>query len=431
MKIMRFLSHLINSLLNGKSFFGLVSNFFFNFFPVLLWLILFKNASLIPVNWRPKINIKWLPYADNLCFNPLLLSSYIFYLLIILFFILPFSYFLLKINKNKLLFALLIFSCPLLNLVNYLASINQNFKLDLLSFISYVLLHLIIPILTSIYLYLFQIPGILSCYSWSLGLQNILGLITHLILPSSPPWFIHLNGINSIADYSTLGYAAGLTRIDTSFGNHLTTNGFHKSPIVFGALPSLHSAMAFLTCIFISYFSNSSFLSILSIFYVLLQWFSTIYLDHHWRLDLFVGMCYSIVSFSIIKILNHSIFNYNSNYNSNSNHNLIDYNKSNITNSNLEFSSTDTLFNYNDNDNDNDNFDLELQSFNDDYNHNNSSSSSLTAISNNENLVTIDNHNNNKITKFCSNVFANTQPTDMRPAGLRIFSGTLLESLFT
>ena len=34
--------------------------------------------------------------------------------------------------------------------------------------------------------------------------------------------------------------------------------------------------------------------------YVIIQWWATIYLDHHWRLDLLIGLIYSIIWFTLI-----------------------------------------------------------------------------------------------------------------------------------
>lgn len=320
------LHHVVRSVLNGRSPSGLVINFALNFSPVLLWLTLFKNAALIPVDWRPAINVSWLPLADDTCFNTHRGSAYLFYLVVVVFVVLPiarlcFDFPLPSCRKDSapspspppqsglLFLSLLLLAWPVLNTLNFLAATFQNYLLDLLSYTSYVLLHLIVPIVTSVYLYVFHPPGVLASYAWSLGSQNILGLSTHILLPSSPPWFIHLNGLNATADYSTMGYAAGLVRIDSSLGTHLATNGFHKSPIVFGALPSLHSAMAVLSCMYISWFTTSKFLVVLSFTFVMVQWWATIYLDHHWRLDLFAGMCYATLAFLTFRSFNPQRFN--------------------------------------------------------------------------------------------------------------------------
>ncbi|OWB85458.1 hypothetical protein B5S33_g4125 [[Candida] boidinii] len=172
---------------------------------------------------------------------------------------------------------------------------------DLMAWFSYVLLHFLNPVLTAVYLYVFQTQGALKYYSFALGLQNIMGVFTHLLFPNAPPWFIHLYGENATANYDMPGYAAGLTRVDVALGTHLNSNGFHKSPIVFGALPSLHSAMAVLSFFFICYYTRWYIPKILMFSFVVFQWWVTMYLDHHWRLDLFVGLIYSLISFTIFK----------------------------------------------------------------------------------------------------------------------------------
>ncbi|GMF07928.1 unnamed protein product [Ambrosiozyma monospora] len=135
----------------------------------------------------------------------------------------------------------------------------------------------------------------------ALGAQNIAGVFTHLLCPNAPPWFVHLYGDNAQANYDMPGYAAGLTRVDMAMGTHLNSKGFHKSPIVFGAMPSLHSAMAVQCFFFISWYTVWSWPKVGLFCFVVLQWWATMYLDHHWRLDLLVGMLYAIVSFTVFK----------------------------------------------------------------------------------------------------------------------------------
>lgn len=284
---------------NHASIFHFIASFFLNFAPVAIWLALFKNASLIPISWRPKINVKWLPLADAALFNPSSTQALIFLPLYAFSTCLLFKY--LHI-KNKLFYLLTILAIPTLNILNYQVAIcEKTFIQDLSTYTSYVLLHLIVPIITAVYLYACHLPGVLALYGRCLGLQNIASIATHISIPSSPPWFVHINGINATADYSTLGYAAELARIDTELGWHLVSNGFHHSPIVFGAFPSVHSGMAVCTFLFIAWFSTLRPLKALAAFFVVLQWWSTIYLDHHWRLDLLAGATYSISAFLLLR----------------------------------------------------------------------------------------------------------------------------------
>lgn len=47
-----------------------------------------------------------------------------------------------------------------------------------------------------------------------------------------------------LVDYSFPGSSAGLVRVDKVLHTHLYQAAFKKSPVVFGALPSLHAATA-------------------------------------------------------------------------------------------------------------------------------------------------------------------------------------------
>lgn len=93
------------------------------------------------------------------------------------------------------------------------------------------------------------------------------------------------------------GSAAGLVRVDAVLGTHIYQNAFKASPLVFGAFPSLHGAFSCCCFLFVARYSRRG--TFLLGFYVLWQWFSTMYLRHHWRIDLLGGLLYSAFVFSI------------------------------------------------------------------------------------------------------------------------------------
>ncbi|RLV90615.1 Inositolphosphotransferase 1 [Spathaspora sp. JA1] len=200
------------------------------------------------------------------------------------------------------------FAPPLLFLISWvLLNIDYWFKdpltthKDLLAWVLYVICHITIPIVTAVWLYVFHPPGALKLYGITLGMQNISGVLTHLLFPNAPPWFINLYGEDKEADYEMPGYAAGLIRVDIALGTHLHSKGFHASPIVFGAIPSLHSAMAVLTFFFISYYARWTLVKVAAFLFVAIQWWATIYLEHHWRIDLFIGLIYALFWFTIVR----------------------------------------------------------------------------------------------------------------------------------
>ncbi|KAG7819088.1 hypothetical protein KL928_002956 [Ogataea angusta] len=364
--------HMLSQALNKRSFFGLLLNFALNFSPVFIWLLMFKNAGIVPNEIRPTIHVKLAMSLDSFVFDVHRLSAWLSFLLILTCSYLLWSYFyqvprrarfessqevheLVIPTKNDeenqfvnnvemthlsqtgtvsvgssgssgssasstdlplassaqptYLPVSCIYSAPVLFLalcwpilnIDHALIYPQTTARDLLAWFSYVLLHFFAPLFTAIYLYVFQAPGAIKWFSFALGTQNIAGVITHMLFPNAPPWFIFLYGEDAAANYDMPGYAAGLTRVDVALGTHLNSDGFHKSPIVFGAIPSLHSAMAVQCTLFVAFYTRWWFPKAGMFAFVILQWWATMYLDHHWRLDLIIGLAYAIISFTIYK----------------------------------------------------------------------------------------------------------------------------------
>jgi hypothetical protein len=93
------------------------------------------------------------------------------------------------------------------------------------------------------------------------------------------------------------GSAAGLIRVDNVLGTYIYQNAFKASPLVFGAFPSLHGAFSCCCFLFVARYSRKG--AFMLGLYVLWQWLSTMYLRHHWRIDLLGGLVYSAFVFSI------------------------------------------------------------------------------------------------------------------------------------
>lgn len=92
------------------------------------------------------------------------------------------------------------------------------------------------------------------------------------------------------------GSPGGLARIDAYLGINLYTSGFSNSAVIFGAFPSLHSGCATMEALFFSYVFPR--LTPLFIFYVCWLWWSTMYLTHHYFVDLMAG---SVLSYTIFQ----------------------------------------------------------------------------------------------------------------------------------
>lgn len=359
------------SLTNGRSLLGFVANFSKNFSIIFAWLLIFKNAGLIPTDIRPEIHVSILHLTDTFLFEGF---SGIFCFFIMTGLVWCIAYILsndtnvlydsyvndqrnsseLFGNDNKYpsLYnniakrdgdgdnedddALSVDSSssgsvstymsehlPIIksasreNLIKVsvvsliwvylnlekLATHELTTPLDILAWTSYVILHLAAPIITACYLWLFAPAGVCGTFGLALGTQNILGVSTHLLFPTAPPWYYHKYGYQP-GTYEMPGYAAGLTRVDIALGTHIHSKGFHKSPIVFGAFPSLHGAFVSLIFLFVVRYARWGFKklsagALITGIYASWQWWATMYLDHHWRLDLLGGACYALVAYLI------------------------------------------------------------------------------------------------------------------------------------
>jgi membrane-associated phospholipid phosphatase len=129
-------------------------------------------------------------------------------------------------------------------------------------------------------------PNTVPTFARAFGYMNICGVIIQILFPCSPPWYENMYGLVP-ANYSIPGSPAGLARVDKLFGINLYTSTFTQSPLVFGAFPSLHSGNATIEALFMSHVFPK--LTPLFVLYALWLWWSTMYLSHHYAIDLVGG----------------------------------------------------------------------------------------------------------------------------------------------
>ncbi|KAH7362285.1 aureobasidin A resistance protein [Plectosphaerella cucumerina] len=158
--------------------------------------------------------------------------------------------------------------------------------LDILAWIPYGLGHFGCPAICSALIFLFAAPKTLPVFAASFGWLNVLGVTIQLIFPCTPPWYENEHGLAPAA-YGMQGSPAGLARIDKILGMDLYTTNFTTAPVPFGAFPSLHAADAVLEALFMSY----CFPKFRAVFvtYVVWIWWATMYLNHHYAVDLVGG----------------------------------------------------------------------------------------------------------------------------------------------
>jgi membrane-associated phospholipid phosphatase len=181
------------------------------------------------------------------------------------------------------------------NISNILSK-HQHVVLDVLAWIPYGLLHFGGPVVWAAFMFLFSPPGTVPVYARTFGYLNITGVLIQLILPCSPPWYENMYGL-APANYSMEGSPAGLRRIDQLLGIDMYTTNFTASPLVFGAFPSLHAGNAVLEALFMSHCFPR--LRPFAIAYTMWMWWATMYLSHHYAVDLVVGAFLAAIAFYI------------------------------------------------------------------------------------------------------------------------------------
>ena len=171
------------------------------------------------------------------------------------------------------------------NLSNILSA-HKHVALDILAWLPYGIAHFGLPFVCCIVMFVFGPPGSLPSFARAFGYMNVTGVMTQLLFPCSPPWYENLYGL-APANYGMSGSPAGLAAIDKLFGIDLYTSGFTASPMVFGAFPSLHAGWATLEALFLSHVFPK--LRPVFLVYTLWLWWATMYLSHHYAVDLVGG----------------------------------------------------------------------------------------------------------------------------------------------
>ncbi|KAF9438204.1 Aureobasidin resistance protein Aur1 [Entomortierella beljakovae] len=227
--------------------------FLLPFFAVAAWLLLFYCCRFIPSNWRPHIFTSVLPALENILYGG--------------------------------------------SISEMLASTTSPFK-DILAWIPYGVLHYVLPIVVAILIKFFGPPGTLPVFARTFGYMNVAGVLTQIMFPCAPPWYETRYGGFQPAEYNMPGDPGGLARVDDILGVEMYKTTFTASPLVFGAFPSLHSGDACLLAFFLVYVFGPRSIPF-AMTYIFWIWWATMYLGHHYVVDLVGGGAYAVVAFWI------------------------------------------------------------------------------------------------------------------------------------
>ncbi|AEO68018.1 778803de-770e-46fa-9191-8e60e16174fd [Thermothielavioides terrestris] len=231
----------------------ITQQFFLPSLPIWTYLLYFFSSRFIAPEYRPHIWVKVLPALENVMYGA--------------------------------------------NLSNILSA-HTHAILDILAWVPYGLGHFALPAICSAFMFLFAAPGTTPVFARAFGYMSMLGVTIQLIFPCTPPWYEKLHGLEP-AHYGMEGSPAGLRRVDELLGVDMYTTSFTTAPLPFGAFPSLHAADAILEALFMQY-CFPRFRPFFIFYAVWISW-STMYLNHHYAIDLVGGAIFAAVAYYIAR----------------------------------------------------------------------------------------------------------------------------------
>lgn len=225
------------------------SQFFLPATPVFAWLLAWYTNRFIPADYRPAVHVVLLPTLETVLYGA---------------------------NISDILTR---FTHPVL---------------DLLAWLPYGVIHYAFPFVFAFFLWLFCPPLAIRTWAKMMGYMNLTGVFIQILIPCAAPWYELIYGLTP-ATYAIPGSPGGLARIDALFGGDGYQRAFGSSPLVFGAFPSLHAACATLGALFVSHFWHGARRAVWV--YVGVLYWSTMYLTHHYLIDVVGGACLATAFF--------------------------------------------------------------------------------------------------------------------------------------
>jgi hypothetical protein len=159
---------------------------------------------------------------------------------------------------------------------------------------------LYVSVAVATYLY-FKDYVSLQRYAWTFFAMNLAGFATYHAYPAAPPWYFHAHGC-AVDLMARASEGMHLAAVDAALGFGYFRSFYGRSTDVFGAVPSLHVAYPLL----ILYEGWKHFRALgrfLSILFFASMVFSAVYLDHHWIIDVLLGLTYASAFHMLFRVV--------------------------------------------------------------------------------------------------------------------------------
>jgi hypothetical protein len=133
-------------------------------------------------------------------------------------------------------------------------------------------------------------------FAWSFLCVNLAGFATYHVYPAAAPWYFHTHGC-AIDLEAPASEGANLARVDQLLGFPYFHGLYGRSSDVFGAVPSLHVAYPMLVLLF-GWAALRWRGRALAILFLVSMCSAAVYLDHHWIIDIFLGITYTLAVYA-------------------------------------------------------------------------------------------------------------------------------------
>lgn len=132
-------------------------------------------------------------------------------------------------------------------------------------------------------------------YTYAIAILNALALITFVMFPAAPPWYVLGYGFHQPGnEFLVQGAAGGMVKLDRLLGIEFFAKVWtNMNPNRFAAVPSLHGGHSLIVAIFatigLKHWGKKRYLFWI---YPAGMWFSAFYLNHHYIIDPLLATIY-------------------------------------------------------------------------------------------------------------------------------------------
>jgi membrane-associated phospholipid phosphatase len=128
---------------------------------------------------------------------------------------------------------------------------------------------------------------------------NVMGFITYFAYPAAPPWYVTKYGFGP-AQADIPADPAAARRFDELLGTHFFDAMYGRSIDVFGAFPSLHVAYPLIAALVALRAPELRVARLPTAAFFGLICFSAVYLQHHYVIDVLLGIVYAAVAIAAV-----------------------------------------------------------------------------------------------------------------------------------